>query len=98
MDELGAKQVEHGNSKEGDGGDEGNINDKDDADEWRKQRRGPAWFRSLRRQDSTSSGALSNPFFTPNFDSDDAGFVDTPVSAQLDFTGMCAALGRSITE
>ena len=35
-----------------------------------------------RRQTSTD-----NPFFTPNFDSDDAGFVDTPVLAQFNFTG-----------
>ncbi|KAI0075152.1 hypothetical protein K474DRAFT_1709220 [Panus rudis PR-1116 ss-1] len=28
-----------------------------------------------------------NPFFTPKFDSDDEGFVDTPVYAQFNFTG-----------
>ena len=50
---------------------------------WRRRRRRP---RFLPRQDS-SSDASSNPFFTPNLDSDDAGFVDTPVSAQLSFTG-----------
>ena len=43
----------------------------------------------IRRQDSDAD---DNPFFTPNFDSDDAGFVDHPVFAQFNFTGACSTL------
>ena len=44
---------------------------------WRNKR--GRWFR---RQDPNS-----NPFFIPKLDSDDDGFVDTPVFAQFNFTG-----------
>ncbi|KAI0742537.1 hypothetical protein C8Q80DRAFT_1108267, partial [Daedaleopsis nitida] len=42
--------------------------------------------RSARRQ-VPSTDTSANPFFTPSFDSDDAGFVDHPVFAQFNFTG-----------
>ena len=41
-----------------------------------------ASFQRDRRQSDPS-----NPFFIPNFDSDDAGFVDTPLLAEFNFTG-----------
>ncbi|KAI0050755.1 hypothetical protein FA95DRAFT_1581004 [Auriscalpium vulgare] len=36
---------------------------------------------------STDSGAETSPFFVSNLDSDDPGFVDTPVTLQLNFNG-----------
>ncbi|PIL26135.1 hypothetical protein GSI_11890 [Ganoderma sinense ZZ0214-1] len=81
--------------KKGDDNDkkDGDDDDDDDGGKGKRDRSGrhrwrrrPRRSHLLPRQDS-SSDASSNPFFTPNFDSDDAGFVDTPVSAQLSFTG-----------
>lgn len=51
-----------------------------------RRRRGLQGTRSgtmLRRQDT----AVSNPFFVPNLDSDDPGFVDKSVTVQFNFTG-----------
>lgn len=92
---------EKGGGKKKGGDDDDDSDDDDDNDsrqsdkgKGKRDRSGRHWWRrrprpprSLPRQDS-SSNPSSNPFFTPDLDSDDAGFVDTPVSAQLSFTGM----------
>ncbi|KAI8992822.1 hypothetical protein BD414DRAFT_482320 [Trametes punicea] len=57
----------------------------DDDDDGRKQGRRDA-SDALRKRDQSSDPA-DNPFFTPNFDSDDAGFVDETVLAEFNFTG-----------
>ncbi len=68
---------------DGDGGDE----DKGHSSSGKgKRRRVVESIRDLalrRRQDVDDN----NPFFTPNLDSDDPGFVDTPVLAEFNFTG-----------
>lgn len=69
-----------------DGGGDGKDQDKDkgkgkgkgDADDGG----GGGGGKNSRRQDLDN-----NPFFIPNLDSDDAGFVDKPVFAQFNFTG-----------
>ncbi|OBZ74772.1 hypothetical protein A0H81_05223 [Grifola frondosa] len=71
----------------------GKDDDNDDDDKTsagkKHRRRGPtATANRLPRQ-------TNNPFFTPNFDSDDAGFHDEPVTAQFNFTGVYISVSRS---
>ncbi|KAJ8474737.1 hypothetical protein ONZ51_g7014 [Trametes cubensis] len=78
-----------GANENGDGnGDKHKGEDADD--EARKKKRWHAYVSgghtALRRQ-APDSDPTNNPFFTPHFDSDDAGFVDHPVSAEFNFTG-----------
>ena len=60
---------------------------KGDKDDGKRRRRHLSTGSHLLRRQTATNDASSNPFFTPNLDSDDPGFVDTPVSAQLNFTG-----------
>lgn len=81
------------NLVQGDDGDEDGQSD--DSDEGgtrgtRVKRRGALLAsRLVRRQAPTprSDQAAASPFYTPHFDSDDEGFIDHSVSAQLNFTG-----------
>ncbi|KAI0752048.1 hypothetical protein C8Q74DRAFT_1211435 [Fomes fomentarius] len=84
----------HGDSNlvHGDDGDEDGQSD--DSDEggtrgMRVRRRGALLAsRLVRRQAPTPrSDPAASPFYTPHLDSDDEGFIDHPVSAQLNFTG-----------
>ncbi|GJE95593.1 hypothetical protein PsYK624_117790 [Phanerochaete sordida] len=72
---------------DGNGGDEdaekGDDDDKKGGGKGPQRRRGLEGGRRLRRQDTI----VSNPFFTPNLDSDDPGFVDKAVSVEFNFTG-----------
>ncbi|KAI0370969.1 hypothetical protein BV20DRAFT_228891 [Pilatotrama ljubarskyi] len=75
-----------------DGDDEGGHKEKDkgsdgdDSGHARSRHEASGAVGLLRRQDP-SGDPNNNPFFTPHFDGDDAGFVDQPVSAQLNFSG-----------
>ncbi|TBU52584.1 hypothetical protein BD310DRAFT_831897 [Dichomitus squalens] len=69
------------------GGDSDKGKGKKGADDGKRRRRHDSAGSHLLRRQNAANDASSNPFFTPNFDSDDAGFVDNPVSAQLNFTG-----------
>ncbi|KAH9916403.1 uncharacterized protein BXZ73DRAFT_92501 [Epithele typhae] len=72
-----------------DDGDDGKKGDDDNDGDSRKRRRGRVARkrRGVASRADTDSSPTSNPFFTPNFDSDDAGFVDTLVTAAFNFTG-----------
>ncbi|KAI9061817.1 hypothetical protein FKP32DRAFT_1594015 [Trametes sanguinea] len=79
------------NTDSGKDADDGDDNDKDkdkgkDADDEHRKKRRRTRSGGLRRQDP-SNDSTNNPFFTSNFDSDDAGFVDKPVLAAFNFTG-----------
>ncbi|RPD60915.1 hypothetical protein L227DRAFT_86978 [Lentinus tigrinus ALCF2SS1-6] len=61
----------HGKGKDNDDDDSGSGSDDEDGDE----------------SSSITATPTSNPFFVPNFDSDDPEFKDQLVSAQFNFTG-----------
>ena len=86
-------------SNDGEDSDDEKDGDKKDEDgrKGRHRRRGLAGRRATRRE-IRRSDPTTNPFFTPNFDSDDAGFVDQPVTAQFNFTGACTlSIRRAIS-
>lgn len=69
----------------------GQQDDDDDKDDDSDEDTDSAKKGNRRRQLVTSGGkrqdSEGDPFFVPKLDSDDAGFVDTPVLAQFNFTG-----------
>lgn len=87
--DRGKKEGTDEDEKDKDNGGHGRDGDDHGDDEGRKRDHG-VLGRSItrfRRQDGDD-----NPFFTPNFDSDDPGFVDQPVFAEVNFTGASLSL------
>ncbi|KAL7278518.1 hypothetical protein ACG7TL_007517 [Trametes sanguinea] len=86
-----SRETNTGSGKDADdGGDEDKDKDKGkDADDEHRKKRRRTRSGGLRRQDP-SNDSTDNPFFTSNFDSDDAGFVDKPVLAEFNFTEVMA--------
>ncbi|KAI0350950.1 hypothetical protein OH77DRAFT_1430351 [Trametes cingulata] len=72
--------------EEGEDKGKGKGKDKDDGGHAKRRSEALGAVGLMRRQDP-SGDPNNNPFFTPHFDSDDAGFVDQPVSAQFNFSG-----------
>ena len=74
----------HGRGKGGDDDDSGSGSGSDDEEDDDDS-----------EEKETASSTVSptgNPFFTPNFDSDDPGFKDQLVSAQFNFTGKSSTM------
>ncbi|RPD76899.1 hypothetical protein L226DRAFT_354197 [Lentinus tigrinus ALCF2SS1-7] len=71
-DSSAVRSKGHGKGKDNDDDDSGSGSD-EDGDE--------------SSSSSSTTTPTANPFFIPNFDSDDAGFKDQLVSAQFNFTG-----------
>ncbi|KAI0084360.1 hypothetical protein BDY19DRAFT_997838 [Irpex rosettiformis] len=82
-----AQTTSNGNSGSGGGGGDGKDKVKrDDGRDFRRRKvtRTTRHMKEQRRDNSSDGG---NPFFREKMDSDDAGFVDTPVSMAFDFIG-----------
>ncbi|EKM52831.1 uncharacterized protein PHACADRAFT_261484 [Phanerochaete carnosa HHB-10118-sp] len=80
----GGKQGGDGD-QDGDGGGDGDSGDNGKGGKDGQHRRGmqDVGVPRFKRQESI----VSNPFFTPNLDSDDPGFVDKSVTVEFNFTG-----------